>query len=638
MRFWSRPRTPKPLPSLGRWLLLSCLTLVSILWLQQPLLAQIPGLNVAAEEAGRTPNIPTFRYGNIDVAPVFIDGEPTYWVASDLGLDAGENAERTPRAAFRAQLIQSKLAKLLNDMSSADAEGGPLADIDDPRQLEQAIREQLKIRIDESLGMPVVVGAFPEDAPEEIIFTVTEADAQFLSEPADRLAAKLKLSLERELLEHWRERRPEELLQRARLAIAILAGTAIASALLAFWQRRLRDRGRQLRQHRKAESATSNFGSEEGNNEIATPLELLTRQLQSFTFERQYTINLVLRRALFWLHLLAWVVSIGIIGSLFYWSRPLSNWILGIYPGRWMLSWGQMGTLGAPLMLVSLFFGLTMADKVTDLFIDRLAKRWLEEQVHAAAVSKRASLRIPTLAAAAKGVTTAIAYAVFIVITLSQFRAITAPVTALVSIVVFGISLGAQNFIRDVINGILILAEDQYAVGDVVAIGGAAGLVENLNLRITQLRSLEGELITIPNGSVGQVCNMSSGWSRAKFAIEIASSEDIDRAIEVLMSVAREMYAEPGWQERVLDEPEILGVDKLDYAGTQLVMLLKTQPLQQWGVAREYRRRVKKAFDVAGIAIGMPRQVTYLENARPASENGNPSGRSTSMPAPATPS
>ncbi len=587
-------------------------TLLSILSLQQPLQAQLPGLSLSAEDTSRAPNIPTFRYGNLDVAPVFVDGVPIHWVASAATLRTDHDPPSVPQAAFRAQLIQSKLEKLLADMDDA-ARQEPLSTLADYGELRAAIRAQLSISVDTSGEAPVILGSFSADAPAEILLTVTEADALLIGEPGPRIAAKLKLRLEKELMQYWEQRQWPHLWQQAQVVFLVFLLTLAVSMLLALGQRRLRQRAQSLRQNRDRELSMLHGLHEEPQSRLMTPLETLKLQLKRFTFQHNYNLNLFIGRTLFWLNLLLWVISIGWICSQFYWSRPLGNWILGIHADYWLLSWGRTGTLGVPLMLVLLFLTLTTADRLTNFLIDRFTRSWLENQVHTAEAFQRASLRIPTLATAAKGVTTAIAYIVFIIIALSQFRAIATPITALLSIVLFGFSLGAQNLIRDVINGVLILVEDQYAVGDVVSIGEAAGLVENLNLRITQLRSLEGELITIPNGSVGQVCNMSSGWSRAKFTIEIANTADIDRAVEVLQTVADQLYAEPEWADRVLEEPELLGVEKLDYTGVQLLMLLKTKPLQQWNVVREYRRRVKQALDQAGIDLGLPRQGIYLE-------------------------
>jgi small conductance mechanosensitive channel len=184
----------------------------------------------------------------------------------------------------------------------------------------------------------------------------------------------------------------------------------------------------------------------------------------------------------------------------------------------------------------------------------------------------------------------------------------------LAGIIGVGISLASQNLIKDVINGFLILLEDQYGVGDVVAIGEVSGFVENMNLRITQLRNAEGHLITIPNSSISVVQNLSKEWSRVDLSINVAYDANLDQALKVTEQVAQEMSRDPDWQSLILETPQLLGVENLDYSGATIRLWIKTQPLKQWEVAREYRRRLKLAFDQAGISIGIPQQSLWVSN------------------------
>jgi small conductance mechanosensitive channel len=176
-----------------------------------------------------------------------------------------------------------------------------------------------------------------------------------------------------------------------------------------------------------------------------------------------------------------------------------------------------------------------------------------------------------------------------------------------------GLSLASQNLIKDAINGFIIIWDDRYAVGDIVDIGTVGGLVENINLRITQLRDAEGRLITVPNSAVDIVANRSSQWSRADLSIPVAYQTDIDRAIEVIHEVAEAIAADPQWQDRIWEFPNILGIEQFSDRGILIRVWIKTEPLQQWDVAREFRRRVKIAFDKADIPIPVPQQQILLE-------------------------
>jgi small conductance mechanosensitive channel len=176
------------------------------------------------------------------------------------------------------------------------------------------------------------------------------------------------------------------------------------------------------------------------------------------------------------------------------------------------------------------------------------------------------------------------------------------------------ISFASQSLIKDMINGFFILLEDQYGVGDVIIVGEVSGLVENMNLRITQLRNDEGRLITIPNSAITIVQNLSKEWSRVDLRIDVAYSADIDQALALIEQVAHDMSRDRPWSDLILEPPLLLGVDKLDHAGATVRLWIKTQPLKQWEVAREYRRRLKLAFDKAGIPFGVPQQSLLLHS------------------------
>jgi small conductance mechanosensitive channel len=175
----------------------------------------------------------------------------------------------------------------------------------------------------------------------------------------------------------------------------------------------------------------------------------------------------------------------------------------------------------------------------------------------------------------------------------------------------FAISFGSQNLVKDLVNGVLILFEDQFAIGDVVAIDQDAGVVENVNLRITQVRNTQGELITIPNSSISRVKNMTRLWSRVDFVVEVAYENDIDAVIQVLDRTAQELYQEEAWHDLILEPPEMLGVDQLSHTGMLIRLWIKTAPMQQWAVGREYRRRVRRAFAQHSIQIGRPEWISY---------------------------
>ena len=174
------------------------------------------------------------------------------------------------------------------------------------------------------------------------------------------------------------------------------------------------------------------------------------------------------------------------------------------------------------------------------------------------------------------------------------------------------ISLAAQNIIRDFLNGTFILFEDQFAVGDVVKIDSNSGTVEMFTLRTTRLRTLDGELVTIPNGSIATVLNFTKKWSRARIEVGVDYGTDIPAALAVMERVAKDLAAEmPG---KIIEAPSVLeGILAFEAGAMTLRVLLKTVPGAQWEVAAAYRLRLKKAFDEAGISISFPQLDVHLK-------------------------
>lgn len=171
------------------------------------------------------------------------------------------------------------------------------------------------------------------------------------------------------------------------------------------------------------------------------------------------------------------------------------------------------------------------------------------------------------------------------------------------------IAFGAQNLMRDYFTGFMILLEDQYELGDLVTIGDITGTVERVNMRITMLRDLEGRVHFIPNGQIGSLTNRTYDWARALVEIPVGPAEDVDRVMALLLDVARALKVDPEWADEIVDEPQMLGVDKFTESGVSIKLMLKTHPERMFPVRRELLRRVKNAFDEAGIEPGFPVRV-----------------------------
>ena len=174
------------------------------------------------------------------------------------------------------------------------------------------------------------------------------------------------------------------------------------------------------------------------------------------------------------------------------------------------------------------------------------------------------------------------------------------------------VSFAAQNLIRDFIHGFFILLEDQYGVGDIVKVGDLAGVVEKFNLRLTVLRDLEGKAHFIPNSQIQQVTVFTQEWSRAVVDVGVAYKEDVDRVLAIFRDEAERFFQDPEWKDKLTNPPEVLGVESLADSAVVIRTLFGTKPAQQWAVAREFRRRIKKRLDQEGVEIPFPHRTLYF--------------------------
>jgi small conductance mechanosensitive channel len=220
---------------------------------------------------------------------------------------------------------------------------------------------------------------------------------------------------------------------------------------------------------------------------------------------------------------------------------------------------------------------------------------------------------------------TTVAIIIFGTLTLLQAAGIN--VTVLLggaAVVGVAVAFGAQNLTRDYFSGFVMLLENQYDVNDIVKIGGTAGLVERITLRMTVLRDLEGVVHFIPHGEVKTVSNLTQGWSRALFDIGVAYKEDADRVMKVLVELGKELRQDPYYGDLIMDDPEMLGVDSFGDSAVVIKFFIKTRPQKQFTIKRELLRRIKRKFDELGIEIPFPHRTVYHRSGdnSPVNRNG----------------
>lgn len=529
------------------------------------------------------------RYGNIEVANVRspIDGEilfevasPTVYDRSASSSDAGYPVEQ------RVQDIQSNLRRVYTR---------PM----DPATLQVDVSQ---------LNNVTVVDVVDQEHPRPlIIVSVTDVDADFHGLEIDELADNWRDILETEFQVNLQDLY-QNFTRDVGFALMILVGMIMLTVLIWFLKARIGRRQKTLRQQKRearGERSPDIMIDPQGNADQATPEEQLAEHRQQFlegmsdsrNLERQLNFLSLLQWVLFWATIVAWIIAVFTILQRIPFLASFSS-----------------GALSIPITLLITWFVFSFIIRLSRRMIDQAAKNWQKYELIDLGDVQRSQLRTSTIAGAVKGMVTVLLIILGFIVVLDSLGIPTGSVLAITGLLGLAISFGSQSLVKDLVNGFLILAEDQYAIGDVIDLGDVSGLVENLNLRVTQLRNADGELITLPNSNITSVRNLTRSWSRVNFNIDVAYQTDPDKALAVFEEVTQTLYDDPEWHDKILAPPSVLGIDGVSHKGITITIWIQTVPSQQWSVGRELRLRVRRALAANNIEIGVPRQSYTLES------------------------
>ncbi|MBU8543218.1 MULTISPECIES: mechanosensitive ion channel domain-containing protein [Roseomonadaceae] len=279
-------------------------------------------------------------------------------------------------------------------------------------------------------------------------------------------------------------------------------------------------------------------------------------------------------------------------------------------------AWFARGQLGARLLASLISVGLTVIVAITVWEVANAAiQRYLVRLSRDAQASRSARVRtlLPMLRTILSG--TIIVFVALNVLT--EIGVNVAPLIAGAGVIGLAIGFGSQTLVRDVITGIFLLFEDAVAVGDVVSVGGLAGVVEQLSIRSIRLRAQDGSIHIIPFSAVTTVTNMTRDFSFAVLDVSVGYGEDTDRVVEVMRDVAADIRADPKFNPIIRDELEVLGVERLADSGVLIRARIKGEPMARWSIGREFNRRIKQRFDQLGIEIPYPHQKLVIERQQP---------------------
>lgn len=222
--------------------------------------------------------------------------------------------------------------------------------------------------------------------------------------------------------------------------------------------------------------------------------------------------------------------------------------------------------------------------------------------------NSRQSQRAKTVGSVLRSVSAIVIWTVAIVMIISELGFNIAPVIASAGIAGVALSFGAQSLVKDFLSGIFIVAEDQLGIGDVVDLGEAAGTVEAVGLRTTQVRDVNGTLWHVRNGEILRVGNSSQGWARTNIDLPVPYDSDIEEISEILLQAAHRALSNPDIKRSIMGEPEVLGVESVTGESLTLRISVKTAPSEQWAVARVLRVALKRALDENGARIPLANQ------------------------------
>ncbi|SHJ64262.1 small conductance mechanosensitive channel [Malonomonas rubra DSM 5091] len=280
------------------------------------------------------------------------------------------------------------------------------------------------------------------------------------------------------------------------------------------------------------------------------------------------------------------------------------------------LNWKVLINSSVRIFLILLI--LLVAMRLMKALLNRLEKRLIQNNQAEDEPLSEASKRVGTLIKLVRQAASLALWIVLILVILKELGVDIAPILAGAGILGLAVGFGAQNLVRDVISGFFFILENQVRVGDVAVINGTGGLVDEVNFRTIVLRDLTGTVHVFPNGTVSTLSNMTHTWSAWVFDVGVAYKEDTDRVIELIKQVGRELREDPVFRKKIIEDIEVFGVNKFGDSAVEIKGRIKTRPIEQWAVGREFQRRLKYLFDEQGIEIPFPHLTVYRgEESRP---------------------
>jgi small conductance mechanosensitive channel len=509
------------------------------------------------------------RVGNLIGSSVRLDGNYLFDVAAD-------GNEKSFPITRRVELIENELQGIVSNQLY----GGGLLGVGF-----QA--ETLRVVVSERNGETVIIAYDGDRLQRRQILTVTEDDAKYNGYPIASWAVKLTVIIKEALIHAQAERQPTALLRQIGLAIFLLTLLFALNGLLRKAQQQLRHQRLTIKNLQKQVA-----------NEVSTDValircpfakaqsELLDARGKSKSCERVLNFIKLKRRFIELGQLLLLGGILTLIIDLFPWTR-----------------WLRFTIFEKLFLIFVILFTTIFIVRCGVVLVDSYYHTRLEEETLNPQASQRLSSRLLTHSEVAKDGILWGCIIVSLIVTLTVLGINVAAFLTGAGIFGIAVTLLAQNLVKDIISGIQILRQDRFAVGDYLLFENELGLVEKITLSMTQIRGSGGQLITIPNGEIRIVHNLTQEWARVDFFIKISPDTDTLRIMQIMEQIGLQMSQESEWRSAIIDPSVLIGIHNLDYTGIEVEFCMKVVAKEQWSVAREFRLRLKSAFDENGIKI-----------------------------------
>jgi small conductance mechanosensitive channel len=519
------------------------------------------------------------QVGDLIYGSVQLDGRNLFDVAAPSPISDGAPPQGVSPVDVRIKRIENRLKTFLREHLRT-----------------QQDLESLRVIVTQLNTLYVVQASTADMADFVSLVTITDDDTEIYGIAAPEVGALFAEQIERGLARAYRERETSYIQKVVAWAAVFLLIACLLSFVLWRLSQRTRRRQRQLREELR--SLPPDFipaGDGDTPEEVDWAED---RRATKYNLKRQLNRQRTHLRGVVLAQGLLWLLTISFCLRLFPQTRSVGLLLLN-RPMAVAFTWGSIMLIWQANLYIT----------------ERLVWFFLQhDETVSAKKQERLQKRLPTLADTLKGFVQALLLIIGIVLSaLFIFGFSGFQLFASAGVVGVAASIIFQSALQDVISGAMLLWHDAYAIGDIITIGDSAGQVEAITLLMTQLRSADGELISLRNGTIHHIKNLTKEWSRLNLAIDVALNTDTDKALHLMGETFEAMSREAEWRTSILEEPDILAIDRLAHSGVTLIIRAKTAPMQQWSVTREYLRRLKQSFDEAGVEFGVPQQNIQLQ-------------------------